>query len=67
MADPTFTTREALEAWLDAESDAFNQRLFEISHAQAVAISMRIDLVVAAHRHLLEEQADDLPKTKSLP
>jgi hypothetical protein len=52
MGDPVFETREALEAWVEAECDAVNQRAFEICPIEAAKIGNRIRRVVASHEKL---------------
>lgn len=71
MADPAFTTRTALAAWCGrtartADMFAKDQSPAARGEAQLEALET-VRRVVAAHRHLIEEQDDDLPETKSLP
>ena len=51
MTDPTFTTREALEAWLKEQIGDFNRCLaFGYPHR---TVERKIKCVILAHAHLL--------------
>lgn len=55
-SDPTFETREALEAWVKAQRDPIRTA---ISLRQLKEVADRIYRVTLAHAHLLEDRNDD--------
>jgi hypothetical protein len=58
-SDPTFKTREALDAWLENEASAVNERIWTICPIEAAKTGNRIRRVTLAHAHLLKERNDE--------